>query len=552
MNNRITILLTAACVLTMYTTSAQNLVDSSDWVSGTTGSTTNWSMLGNTSQNSRITMTGPLGNQVTVWEAAANGASGMNGGLWYNSLIVDTSKSYRVSFWIRSEGPTNCDNRTGFVPYYTTGGLVQPFEHENGSNVSWPTFTSVDQPNNKWYLMVAYVRPGAASDLGDSGLYDPSLGSASNVPAASYSASDFIFPSSVGQIDLRIRAFLWACASGEKMYIYDPRVEEVPNSTPLATLLYGTGSGDTQAPTVPTGLASTGQTQNTINLTWNSASDNTAVTGYRVFQNGSSIATIGNTTSYQVTGLSSATTYTFSVKALDAAGNESANSTTINVTTDSGSSGGGGSSGSSLWTEASNDIYYSSGNVGVGTSNPASKLEVFDNNATLARFSGGHSGIQGIQVERQSGDHIRLVTSYTGFGGGLESSSKLRFAVSGNTLNSPSMVLDQSGNLGIGTQNIDGWKLAVGGSIRAEEIKVETGWADYVFEADYELRTLAELSAYIDTYGHLPNIPSADEVAANGVKLGDMNRLLLEKIEELTLYILQQEARIEKLESEKE
>ncbi|MET1260675.1 fibronectin type III domain-containing protein [Flagellimonas sp. DF-77] len=317
-------------------------------------------------------------------------------------------------------------------------------------------------------------------------------------------------------------------------------------SRPILTVGYtenNSGGSDNQAPSAPTGLASTGQTNSTVGLTWSSATDNVGVTGYKVYQNGANVATIGNTTSYQVTGLSSATAYTFSVTALDAAGNESASSTTINVTTDSGSSGGGGSSGSTVWAESgSNAIYYSSGNVGIGTSNPIRKLEVFDNNATLARFSGGHSGIQGIQVERQSGDHIRLVTSYTGFGGGLESSSKLRFAVSGNTINSPSMVLDQSGNLGIGTQNIEGWKLAVGGSIRAEEIKVETGWADYVFEADYELRTLAELAAYIETHGHLPNIPSADEVAANGIKLGDMNRLLLEKIEELTLYMLQQQA----------
>ncbi|WP_425237722.1 hypothetical protein [Ulvibacterium sp.] len=96
-----------------------------------------------------------------------------------------------------------------------------------------------------------------------------------------------------------------------------------------------------------------------------------------------------------------------------------------------------------------------------------------------------------------------------------------------------------AGNVGIGTTNIGSWKLAVGGKIRAEEVKVETGWADYVFAEGYDLPTLEEVEAYINEKGHLINIPSAAEVEANGIALGEMNKLLLEKIEELTLYLLQ-------------
>ncbi|WP_425237724.1 hypothetical protein [Ulvibacterium sp.] len=98
-----------------------------------------------------------------------------------------------------------------------------------------------------------------------------------------------------------------------------------------------------------------------------------------------------------------------------------------------------------------------------------------------------------------------------------------------------------AGNVGIGTTNIGTWKLAVGGKIRAEEVKVETNWADYVFAKDYDLPTLEEVEEHINEKGHLINIPSAAEVQANGIALGEMNKLLLEKIEELTLYILQQE-----------
>lgn len=105
-----------------------------------------------------------------------------------------------------------------------------------------------------------------------------------------------------------------------------------------------------------------------------------------------------------------------------------------------------------------------------------------------------------------------------------------------------------AGNVGIGTTNIDGWQLAVGGKIRAQEIKVETGWADYVFLNDYKLPTLQEVEQHIQEKGHLINIPSSAQVEANGIELGEMNKLLLEKIEELTLYILQQEKRIQILE----
>jgi len=102
-------------------------------------------------------------------------------------------------------------------------------------------------------------------------------------------------------------------------------------------------------------------------------------------------------------------------------------------------------------------------------------------------------------------------------------------------------IFPENGNVGIGTLEPGVWKLAVDGKIRAKEIRVETAWADYVFEEGYLLPTLKEVRDHINEKGHLPNIPSAREVELNGVELGEMNRLLLEKVEELTLYILELE-----------
>ncbi len=95
---------------------------------------------------------------------------------------------------------------------------------------------------------------------------------------------------------------------------------------------------------------------------------------------------------------------------------------------------------SPLSTGAGNDISWGTpklrilrdGNVGIGKTTPAYRLDVESDIATHARFVGSYSGIQGIQVERDGGDNIRLVTNYTNYGGGLESSSALRFAVNGN------------------------------------------------------------------------------------------------------------------------
>ncbi|WP_257668270.1 hypothetical protein [Parapedobacter tibetensis] len=87
--------------------------------------------------------------------------------------------------------------------------------------------------------------------------------------------------------------------------------------------------------------------------------------------------------------------------------------------------------------------------------------------------------------------------------------------------------------------------IEVNGRVRAKEVKVETAnWPDYVFHEDYALPTLPELEAYIKRHGRLPGIPSAQEAETEGIDLGEMNRKLLEKVEQLTLYLLAQEKQL--------
>ncbi|MGS2765209.1 hypothetical protein [Sinomicrobium sp. M5D2P9] len=171
------------------------------------------------------------------------------------------------------------------------------------------------------------------------------------------------------------------------------------------------------------------------------------------------------------------------------------------------------------------------GNMGIGTTSPNEKLHVQGR-----MYMGKHSSGAGAWYETSMGSN---------WFAGLSSNNEWRIYKDGNRF-----LINSNGNVGIGTSNPGSWKLAVNGNIRAKEIKVETGWSDFVFEEGYNLPTLEEVEQHIKEKGHLKDVPSAREVEENGVFLGEMDARLLQKIEELTLYILEQNKQIKKLEEE--
>ena len=129
------------------------------------------------------------------------------------------------------------------------------------------------------------------------------------------------------------------------------------------------------------------------------------------------------------------------------------------------------------------------------------------------------------------------------------------FTAGGQTL----LNIKDNGKLGVGTdntptsvggQNISSYKLFVKGGILTDEVRVETGWADYVFEEDYELKTLEEVEEYITENGHLPNVPSAAVVEAQGVELGAITVTQQEKIEEIFLHLIELKKEIDTLKAE--
>lgn len=170
---------------------------------------------------------------------------------------------------------------------------------------------------------------------------------------------------------------------------------------------------------------------------------------------------------------------------------------------------------------------WTSDKVGIGISTPESELHV----------------IGGMRLASPVDTDIKLLVGYNGngfffispfdFGSGTWVDLSLN---AGGTTTMGDVFMQ--GNLGIGTANPQS-ELAVDGTITAREVVVTTtGWPDFVFEESYSLMPLNELETAIEALGHLPEIPSAEQVAEGGVAVGEMQAKLLQKVEELTLYMI--------------
>jgi len=206
-----------------------------------------------------------------------------------------------------------------------------------------------------------------------------------------------------------------------------------------------------------------------------------------------------------------------------------------------GSNFSGISSGSNLnWYSADNDPFQISfgsispanlmtvtpqGLVGIGTETPQARLHIknLDDNAN----EGPTSQIQGLLIENNGfRDHDFALE--------IQSAHGRVFTIA----NTGTVHIGKDLNGAIPWDPDGEFKLWVQDGIRTERVKVDiasqNGWADYVFDEDYELMPIEELAAYIKEHKHLPGVPSAEEVVENGIDLGEMNKILLEKIEELT------------------
>ena len=207
-------------------------------------------------------------------------------------------------------------------------------------------------------------------------------------------------------------------------------------------------------------------------------------------------------------------------------------------------------------TRIGNDVYFkdrgnsfiASGNFGIGTTNPLAKLEVRNGNIIVRNFENrlNESAIM-IAHSISIGEYDTFGTSVRTF---TESADANTYALqfftqqSHQTGQTEKLRIQGNGNVGIGTTKPDS-KLTVAGNIHAQEVKVTVNaGADFVFENDYNLPSLDSVDKFIKKHNHLPEIASAEVMKKEGLNLSEMNIKLLQKVEEMTLYIIEQNKQI--------
>jgi hypothetical protein len=194
------------------------------------------------------------------------------------------------------------------------------------------------------------------------------------------------------------------------------------------------------------------------------------------------------------------------------------------------------------------------GNVGIGTGAPEMPLHVYGTSPDddvifeggfpfVCLNATGSSGNTGIIFEEADAEQAWIYH--------YGSSNYLKFTTD-NSSSRNDLVIVNNGNVGVGTSNPTE-KLTVNGHVKCKEVYVTTtNWPDYVFDDNYHLMNLNEVENYIKLNKHLPGVPCAGEINSEGLKVGEMNEVIVKKLEEVTLYLIEQEKQIQALKKENE
>jgi trimeric autotransporter adhesin len=198
-------------------------------------------------------------------------------------------------------------------------------------------------------------------------------------------------------------------------------------------------------------------------------------------------------------------------------------------------------------------VFKPNGDIGIGTSSPAGQLHLVGN-GLISEESSAIGGRISLRNPSKTGADVKDWTIFNMTTSYIKGLHFWRYAANGTNLGA-AVVFGDDGTVKIGavtTPNPAGYRLYVDQGILTEKVKIavagSANWADYVFAKDYKLMPLAEVEQFVKINKHLPNVPSAAEMVKEGNDLGKTDAKLLEKIEELTLYIIEMEKKIGLLE----
>ncbi len=501
--------------------SSQNLIDPSTWTVGS-GSVSGFNVNGTDAENFREMGIGPHNESVLLWKAVPDAVSNADGGWNGTYFNIDNTKTYRFTVWIKKTNST--DGRTYFGLYTRNSANAHTTLRLDGTAQNNAYFFSGDLPElDKWYLLVGYVHhSGYPSTFSEGGIYSTSGAKAVGI-------TDYKFAPDAFKM-LHRNYLYYDTNTADRQYFYAPTVYQVNGTEPtIQEIIDNTtqGSGgagkfvDGATPEIAyyDGRVGIGRNNfSTVHKLWVEGKNTTTGTQNNVMRvlsifdgTGTSTSNYGVISNVENEGTG---TIGYGIATRSIIENN-ANGTITNA--------------EAIRPEVNNS---GSMNYAVGSSIN------FNNNDTIANAYGEYIGYSGTGTVTNS---YGIFIDST-FNKGTDDNYAVHSASDADSY--------FEGSLGIGTASPD-MKLTVKGKIHAQEIKVDLQGAimpDYVFEKSYRLKSLSEIEKYIYEHKHLPEIPSATNVAKNGLYLKEMNLKLLQKIEELTLYAILQEKRLKKLE----
>ncbi len=553
---------------TAITFAQNNLLDTSLWTEGT-GYITEFGRYGSSHENVRELDYGPFSQteQVLIWKAihdpiTNNTTSNTNSGGWTTTKIdIQSNKTYRFTLWVKQLNSFTPSEFFGFTAYDSNDNFLS-VPRVNSTPRTNPYFGCNLPTLNEWYLLEAYIHAeGSNISTPEGKIWDASGNQVGTLV-------DYIFPAGATKIAHKANTKNSSTSVGDQLFYYAPTMYDESNAPTIEELRDGIGL-TVEGSSGPSVWAQSG---NNIHYANGNVGVGNSNPTEKVHIEGNILLDAYNQGNekgiFFREGFSSTKKYNLSILTNN---NEGSSPDALSINAFDGVYFNTGSN-----NKNTRMLINSDGNVGIGTINPNAQLhlnkyqttanypsqtsrgDIFQlytnaNNSFEIGVGGAsntrrswilsrHSDISGTYGRHYSTLHLQPDTGdksqYRGIAIGYSANQHIDIGTH----------LAVNGNVGIGTTNPGEWKLAVNGKIRAKEIKVETGWADYVFLKGYKLPTLAEVAKHIKEKGHLINIPSAQEVEENGVELGKMNALLLEKIEELTLYILKQEQKLKEQE----